>query len=56
MKITKAAQRAVLSDVRRQLVVIEAAIKDGDQDWIDILADQLGATGFSLHSEAMRDA
>lgn len=56
MKITKTAQRAVLKDIRRQLVWAEQAIKDGDQKWIDIYADQLGATGFSLGSEAMRDS
>jgi len=55
MKITKKAQRAVLSDIRRQLVWAERAIKEGDQEWIDIYANQLSASGFSLHSEAMKD-
>ena len=53
MKITKTAQRAVLKDIRRQLKWIEQAIKDGDQEWIDQYADQLAATGGSLHSEEM---
>ena len=56
MKITKTAQREVLKDVRRQLVLIEEAIKSGNQEWVDIYADQLAATGFSLHSDAMEEA
>lgn len=51
MKITKKAQREVLKDIRRQLVWIEQAIKDSDQEWIDQYANQLGATALSLHSE-----
>jgi len=51
MKVTKKAQREILKDIRRQLVWIEQAIKEGDQEWIDIYANQLGATAFSLHSE-----
>jgi hypothetical protein len=50
-KVTKKAQRAILKDVRRQVVWIEEAIKDGNQEWIDIYANQLGATALSLHSE-----
>lgn len=53
MKITKKAQRDVLKDIRRQLVWIEAAIKEGDQEWIDIYADQLSAVALNLHSETM---
>jgi hypothetical protein len=56
MKITKKAQRAILKDVRKQLVWIEQAIKEGDQNWIDIYANQLSGTAASLHSESMRDA
>jgi hypothetical protein len=56
MKITKKAQRAILKDIRKQLVWIEEAIKEGDQYWIDIYANQLAATGGSLHSEAMKDS
>lgn len=50
-KITKKAQREILKDIRRQLVWIEKAIKDGDQGWIDQYANQLAATAGSLHSE-----
>jgi hypothetical protein len=50
-KVTKKAQRAILKDIRRQLVWIEQAIKDSDQGWIDQYANQLGATALSLHSE-----
>lgn len=50
-KVTKKAQRAILKDIRRQVVWIEEAIKDGNQEWIDIYANQLGATALSLHSE-----
>ena len=56
MKITKTAQRAILKDVRLQLVWIEQAIKDGDQNWVDQYANQLAATAGSLHSEAMMEA
>jgi hypothetical protein len=56
MKITKTAQREVLKDIRRQLVWAEKAIKEGDQAWIDIYADQLSATGCDLHSETMSKA
>jgi predicted ATPase len=55
-KITKKAQRAILKDIRRQLVWIEQAIKDGDQDWIDEYANQISATGLSLHSESMGES
>jgi predicted ATPase len=55
-KITKKAQRAILKDIRRQLVWIEQAIKDGDQDWIDEYANQISATGLSLHSETMSES
>jgi hypothetical protein len=55
-KITKKAQRAILKDIRRQLVWIEQAIKDGDQDWIDEYANQISATGLSLHSESMSES
>jgi hypothetical protein len=50
-KITKKAQREILKDIRRQLVWIEQAIKDGDQGWIDQYSNQLAATAGSLHSE-----
>jgi hypothetical protein len=50
-KITKTSQRAILKDIRRQVRWIEEAIKEGDQDWIDQYANQLGATALSLHSE-----
>jgi hypothetical protein len=50
-KVTKKAQREILKDIRRQVVWIEQAIKDGDQGWIDQYANQLGATALSLHSE-----
>jgi hypothetical protein len=53
MKITKTAQRDVLKDIRRQLVFIEAAIKDFDQEWIDIYADQLSATALNLRADVM---
>ena len=56
MKITKKAQRAILKDIRKQLIWIEAAIKEGDQHWIDIYANQLAATGGSLHSECMKES
>ena len=56
MKITKTAQRAILKDVRLQLVWIEQAIKDGDQNWVDQYANQLAAPAGSLHSEAMMEA
>ena len=56
MKITKTAQRAILKDIRNQLQWIEQAIKEGDQEWIDIYANQLAATGGSLHSESMLEA
>lgn len=54
MKITKSAQREVLKDIRKQLVWIEEAIKNGDQDWIDQYADQLSATALNLNSEVMK--
>ena len=54
MKITKSAQREVLKDIRKQLVWIEKAIKNGDQDWIDQYADQLSATALNLNSEVMK--
>jgi hypothetical protein len=53
MKITKKAQRDVLKDIRRQLIWIEQAIKDGDQGWIDEYSNQLSATACNLHSETM---
>ena len=53
MKITKKAQRAVIKDIRRQLKWVEQAIKDGDQEWIDIYANQLSGSAASLHSETM---
>lgn len=53
MKITKKAQRAVLKDIRNQLKWIEQAIKDGDQEWIDIYANQLCGSASLLHSETM---
>jgi hypothetical protein len=56
VKITKKAQRAVLKDIRKQLVWVEAAIKAGDQNWIDIYANQLAGTASLLHSETMRDS
>lgn len=55
MKITKKAQREVLKDIRKQLVWIEQAIKEGDQNWIDIYANQLSGTAMGLHSEVMLD-
>lgn len=54
VKITKTAQRAVLKDIRNQLKWIEQAIKDGDQNWIDVYSDQLSATAMELHSEVMK--
>ena len=54
MKITKSAQREVLKDIRKQLVWIEEAIKNGDQDWIDQYSDQLAATALNLNSEVMK--
>ena len=56
VKITKKAQREVLKDIRRQLVWIEDAIKQGDQEWIDQYANQLSATAISLHSETMSES
>ena len=56
MKITKTAQRAVLKDIRTQLKWIEQAIKDGDQKWIDIYANQLSGSASALHSETMLEA
>ena len=56
MKITKTAQRAILKDIRRQLIWIEEAIKAGDQNWIDQYSNQLAATAGSLKSEAMLEA
>ena len=56
MKITKTAQRAVLKDIRKQLVWAEEAIKAGDQNWIDTYANQLSATATSLHSETMSES
>ena len=53
MKITKKAQRAVLKDIRTQLKWIEEAIKEGDQEWIDIYANQLSGSACNLHSETM---
>ena len=55
MKITKKAQREVLKDIRKQLVWIEQAIKNGDQNWIDIYANQLSGSAMNLHSEVMMD-
>jgi hypothetical protein len=54
VKITKTAQRAVLKDIRNQLKWVEQAIKDGDQNWIDVYSDQLSATAMELHSEVMK--
>lgn len=51
MKVTKTRQREIVRDIRRQLRWVEEAIKNGDQDWIDQYADQLGATALSLHSD-----
>jgi hypothetical protein len=56
VKITKTAQRAVLKDIRKQLVWAEEAIKAGDQNWIDTYANQLSATATLLHSETMRES
>jgi hypothetical protein len=56
VKITKKAQRAILKDIRKQLVWIEQAIKDGDQGWIDQYSNQLAATAGSLHSESMSES
>lgn len=56
MKITKKAQREVLKDIRRQLVLAEQAIKDYDQEWIDIYADQLSATALNLRADVMLEA
>ena len=56
MKITKTAQRAILKDIRKQLVWIEQAIKDGDQNWIDQYANQLSASALNLYSEVMLEA
>lgn len=50
-KITKTSQREILKDIRRQLVWVEQAIKDGDQDWIDQYALQLCGTASLLHSD-----
>ena len=55
-KITKKAQREIVKDIRRQLKWIEEAIAQGDQDWIDQYANQISATGLSLHSESMLDS
>ena len=49
-KVTKKEQRDILKDIRRQVRWIEAAIKEGDQDWIDQYALQLAATAGSLES------
>jgi hypothetical protein len=51
-KITKASQRAILKDIRRQLRWIEKAIAEGDQGWIDNYSNQLSATALLLHSES----
>ena len=51
-KVTKKAQRAILKDIRRQLVWIEKAIKDSDQNWIDQYALQLAGTASELHSDS----
>jgi hypothetical protein len=53
MKITKKEQRDVLKDIRRQMKHIVIAIKDGDQEWLDIYADQLSATALNLRSDVM---
>jgi hypothetical protein len=53
MKITKKEQRDVLKDIRRQMKYIVIAIKDGDQEWLDIYADQLSATALNLRSDVM---
>jgi hypothetical protein len=49
-KVTKKEQREILKDIRRQVRWIEAAIKEGDQGWIDQYALQLAATAGSLES------
>jgi hypothetical protein len=51
MTTTKTAQREIVKDIRRQLVWIEQAIKDGDQELVDALASQLGATAFLLNTD-----
>lgn len=51
MKITKTSQREILKDIRNQLVWITQAINDGDQELVDALASQLGATAFLLNTD-----
>lgn len=53
MKTDKQIHREAIKDIRRQLTWINDAIKEGDQDWIDVLADQLSASALQLHSETI---
>jgi len=49
--VTKKAQREILKDIRQQVRVLEQAIKEGDQDFIEQLAFQLSATALNFESE-----
>lgn len=53
MKSNKQLQKEALKDIRRQLTWIRDAIAEGDQDWIDQLANQLSACALNLHSETI---
>jgi hypothetical protein len=55
-KITKTRQREVLKDIRRQLRWAEKAITEGDQEWVDIYANQLAGSSLLLHSENMKES
>jgi hypothetical protein len=47
----KGNRRAVVKDIRRQLSWIEAAISEGDSDWLETYANQLSATACLLVDE-----
>ena len=52
-KITKKMQKAVIADIRRQLVWINEAIDSKDLQTLDQLALQLAATAMNLTTEEL---
>jgi len=54
--MTKVALEDWKRDMKRQIKWIEQAVNDKDWDFLDELANQISATGLSLHSEAREQA
>ena len=47
----KSELRSVVKDILRQVNWINQSIDASDQEWVDILANQLAATALQLHSD-----